>query len=89
MQTNIELVYDVLSSWFSKFDGIHDVCVKFSEMGLEIGATWTLGERVGSYRYVIPRQIMENAEAEFFPLCEKSILEKIETSHMVWEVGEE
>ena len=89
MQTNIELVYDVLTAWFSKFNGIRNIWIRFGELGMEVGADWILGDKTGQYRYLISRDIMENAEAEFFPLCEKSLMEKIERAHSFWEVGEE
>ena len=92
MTTNIETIYDALTVWFTRLEGISDIAVYMSEMGMVITAHFInenkdIDNQQMTAQYVISKEEMQSGID--FDGLEKHIMNKIQSSHMLWEVGEE
>lgn len=87
--TNLEVIYDALTVIHSRFEGVDGISIYFTERGMVITASWqyTDLEKICTVQYVLSREDFESCIV--VEDLEKTILDKIESQHMLWEVGEE
>jgi hypothetical protein len=90
MSTNIEVVYDTLTSWAASFELIPEVSITFiPDLGMKISVHWNVDGVHVHDQYCISKQYMENEDAHYMKWLEKFILERFEKNFRQWEVGEE
>lgn len=94
MTTNIETIYDALTVWFSRLDGVESVSVGISELGFLIHANFISENKDTNHQQMtvskfITRSHMEQLSPENFNEMEKLIMDEFQRQHMLWEVGEE
>jgi len=87
--TNLETLYDILTVWFSRFEGTDGVTISFNNLGMKITVYWVYpdSDKLCTAQYSITKEEME--QGVNFDDMEEHIMNEIERQHMVWEVGEE
>lgn len=96
MTSNLETLYDILTVYHSRFEGVTAINVQLNETGIAIQAVWDVsanevypeGGRIEVTKF-IHKQEMESIQDDNGEHFEKHILDFIESIHMKWEVGEE
>lgn len=94
MATNLETIYDALTVWFSRLDGVESVSVGISELGLLIHASFINENKDTNHQQMtvskfITRAHMEQLSSDSLDEMEKLIMDEFQRQHMLWEVGEE
>lgn len=96
MSSNLETLYDILTVYHSRFEGVSGIIIQFGEYGMSIQGVWNVpptddhpeGGRIEITKF-IPKVEMENLPDGAGEHLEKLSLDFIETLHMKWEVGED
>lgn len=88
MSSNIETIYDILTTWITKFDFVETVTVGLTREGGMLMVVFHC-EGYMKLEHIITQYEMENMTSEVLESLEHYLFDKLERHYKIQEVGEE